>query len=130
MSITTRNYTDLDLNFEAHPVTGDIVKKKDISAVIGSVYNILQTAFYERPFRPHMGGNLKKILFEPVDSLTANILRDEISLAINQYEPRVKLEGILVVPDEDNHKYNVTLTFFITNNPNPITINLFMERVR
>jgi len=130
MSLITRTYTDLDLSFDAHPITGDIVKKKDVSAIVGSLYNLLQTGYYERPFKPHFGGNLRKILFEPVDNMSALMIKDEISLAIKNYEPRVSLEGIDVVANEDEHRYDVTLTFFIVNNPEPITITLFLERVR
>lgn len=130
MPQTTRIFSDLDLDFLAHPITGDIVKKKDISAVVGSLRNLLLTTHYERLFHPNIGGNMRKILFEPIDSMTASMLKDEIITTVENYEPRVKLEGVDVVADEDNNKYDVSITFFIANNPEPITINLFLERVR
>ena len=37
------SFADLDLNFTAHPVTEDIVAKKDANAIRQSVKNILLT---------------------------------------------------------------------------------------
>lgn len=130
MALNSRTYTDLDLDFTAHPVTGDIVKKKDVAAVLGSLRNLLMTSHYERPFQPQIGSNMNKLLFEPIDELTSITLADEIRLTISNYEPRVRIEAVDVVPDYDGQKYDVTITFFMVSNPEPITINLFLERVR
>lgn len=130
MSIERRQYTDLDLNFSAHPVTGDIVKNKNINAIIGSVRNLLYTNFYERPFQPQIGSNLRRLLFEPIDSFTTNSIATDIRNTITNYEPRVSLEAIDVVPDYDNNGYNVSLTFFVQNDPEPIQVNFYLERVR
>ena len=130
MALIARTYTDLDLNFTKHPITGDIAKKKDIAAIAGSLRNLLLTSHYERLFQPQIGCNIKKILFEPIDIISAATISDEISITIGGYEPRVKIEAIDVVPDYDNQRYDVTITFFLVNDPEPITINLFLERVR
>lgn len=130
MSTISRTYTDLDLNFTAHPVTGDIAKRKGVAAIIGSLRNLLLTSHYERLFQPQIGSNLNKILFEPIDNLSSVTLADEIRLTVSNYEPRVSLQAVDVVPDFDGQKYDVTLTFFMINNPEPITISLFLERVR
>lgn len=130
MSTITRKYTDLDLSFSAHPITGDILKKKDDAAIIGSVWNLLQTSFYERLFQPQIGSNLRRLLFEPVDELTSISIVDDIKLTIKNFEPRVDLVAINATPDYDNQGYNVSLTFFIINDQEPITINILLERIR
>lgn len=130
MSVTRRKFTDLDLNFTAHPVTGDIVKTKDINAIISSMKNLLFTNFYERPFNPRIGSNLRRLLFEPIDVFTTNSIADDIRNTIDNYEPRVDIEVISVDPDYDNNAYDVSITFFIVNDPDPITLNFFLERVR
>ena len=43
MANNTRTFSDFDLNFTAHPVTGDIVLKTDESAIKQSVKNLLLT---------------------------------------------------------------------------------------
>jgi phage baseplate assembly protein W len=130
MSLIARTYTDLDLDFLPHPVTKDILKKKDISAIIGSVKNLLYTNHYERLFKPQIGSNIRRLLFEPLDAITATSLSDEILYTINSFETRMKVEGVEVVPDYENSRYDVGITFFMINDPNPISIKFFLERVR
>ena len=43
-------YKDLDINFLAHPITGDVTTKTDSDAVKRAVKNIVLTNYYERPF--------------------------------------------------------------------------------
>lgn len=130
MALLARTFSDLDLNFTKHPVTKDVVKKKDISAIAASMMNLFSTSNYERLFQPDIGCDLKRILFEPIDSGTTVLIQDIIRQTISNYEPRVQIEGVRVEPDYDNNGYKVFLTFYHVNNPDPITIKLFLERVR
>lgn len=130
MSLAARTYTDIDLDFEMHPVTRDIAKKKDVQAVVASMKNLIQTNHYERLFQPNIGSNLNRLLFEQMDDLVAVQLKDEIELTIKNFEPRVNIEGIDVVPDYDAQTYEVTIVFFLVNSAEPITVTLFLERVR
>lgn len=130
MTISTRTFTDLDLNFKPHPVTGDIVKIKNENCIITSIKNLLLTNFYERPFNPQIGSNMNNLLFEMLDGLTSGSIADDIRNVIKNFEPRAQVDGINVTPDYDNNGFNVTLEFFIVNNPEPITINFFLERTR
>lgn len=130
MSVKKRQYTDLDLNFSAHPITKDIVKTKDIGAIIASVKNLIYTNFYERPFQPQIGSNLRRLLFEPIDIFTTNAISDDIRKVILNYEPRVMVDSMDVEPDYDRNGYNVSIVFFIQNDPEPIEVNFYLERVR
>lgn len=130
MALLARTFSDLDLNFTKHPVTKDVVKKKDIPAIAASMMNLFSTSNYERLFQPDIGCDLKRILFEPIDNGTTVLIQDIIKQTIGNYEPRVQIEGVRVEPDYDNNGYKVFLTFYHVNNPDPITIKLFLERVR
>lgn len=132
MAITlgTRTYTDIDLDFLANPITKDVLKKTDEEAIAASISNLLQTSNYERLFNPGLGCNLKRYLFEPIDDITTNNIREEIERTIKNFEPRVDLLDVLVEPFPDDNYYSVTIKFFMKNDPNPITITLFLERVR
>ena len=55
LSTHTRGWSDLDLDFTAHPVTKDIVRKTNVEAVKRSVRNLIRTNMYERPFHPEIG---------------------------------------------------------------------------
>ena len=71
---TARQFRDLDLNFKIHPIRKDINKHSGEIAVINSVKNLVQTKHYEIPFQPDVGSNLQRLLFEPLDSVTAALV--------------------------------------------------------
>lgn len=133
----TRNpdYVDLDLDFIPHPTTRDVVKKRGVDAIKRSVRNLILTNFYDRPFRSHIGSNAQKILFDNINPMTANFLKDAIIQTIVNFEPRVQLiedsdRGVKVTVDADNNGYNVRLAFIIVNRGEPAIINIFLERLR
>jgi phage baseplate assembly protein W len=127
---STRTFRDLDLNFSIHPIRKDINVHKNELAIINSVKNLVLTNFYEKPFRPEVGSNIRRLLFENVDTLVAAQLEIAISETIRNFEPRVQISTIRAMPNPDDNKYSIELEFFIINNSNPITINFFLERVR
>ena len=130
LSTNTRTWADLDLDFTAHPVTKDIVLKKDVEAVKRSVRNLVLTNPHERPFHPEIGSGITGILFELVSPTTAVVLQSEIRQVITNFEPRVRLIDISVLGDIDKNGYYVTIEFRVINIPNPVTIELFLERLR
>lgn len=130
VALNTRTYKDIDLDFLANPITKDVLKKTNEEAIAASISNLLQTSNYERLFNPDLGCNLKRYLFEPVDDITTNNIREEIVRTIVNFEPRVDLLDVQVEPFPDENLYNVAIKFFIKNDPDPITITLFLERVR
>lgn len=134
--ITRKNdYSDIDLDFIPHPTTKDVVKKTGIDAIKRSVRNLVLTNFYDRPFRSFIGSNAQALLFENINQLTAIFLKDAIEEVIVNFEPRIRLandenRGILVSVDADNNGYSVQLSFIVINTAQPVTINLFLERIR
>ena len=125
-----RQYSDLDLNFTIHPVKKDINRNIGEMAVINSVKNLILTNHYERPFQPNIGSNVRRLLFESLDNITATSIESEIRQTILNYEPRVNISKLNVVADYDNNGFKVLMEFFIANRTTPITINFFLERIR
>ena len=99
------DYQDLDLDFIAHPVRKDIVKKAGPDAVARAIRNLVLTNFYDRPFRPYIGSNAQKLLFENINGMTANHLQNAISEVVNNFEPRASLIGVRVVAQPDRNGY-------------------------
>lgn len=130
MPITTREYKDLDLNFRAHPVTKDVVKRTGNAAIIGALRNLILTNLYEKPFQPNFGSRVRGLLFEDVSFITANILQTEINNVIQNFEPRVGVDAIRVQANPEQNRYDVTIRFFINNLEAPVTINFFLQKVR
>ena len=124
------DYSDLDLDFIPHPTTGDVVRKTGDDAIKRSVRNLILTNFYDRPFRPYIGSNTQKLLFELANPITANLIKDSILEVINNYEPRIKIMQLSVQLDEDNNGYNVIIQYEILNRSEPAIITLFLERIR
>lgn len=127
---STRTFKDLDLNFTIHPIRKDINTHKNEYAIINSVKNLVLTNHYERPFQPEIGSNIRRLLFENVDTITAAQIEREITETVENFEPRVQVSKVTASADPDNNGYKVTLEFFVINNANPITINFFLERIR
>lgn len=127
---SARTFRDLDLNFQIHPIRKDINVHKNEYAIINSVKNLILTNHYERPFQPELGSNLRKLLFENIDTVVAAQIEREIEETIRNFEPRVQVSKTIAIPTPDENRYKVELEFFVINNPNPITINFFLERVR
>ena len=125
-----RDFKDLDLNFNIHPVRKDISKSIGPMAVVNSIKNLILTNHYERPFQPEIGSNIRRFLFENVDSIIAAQIEREVQETINNFEPRVNVSSITAIPAPDESGYKIRLEFFVINNPNPITINFFLERIR
>jgi len=130
MSLITTKYSDFNLDFTAHPVTGDITKKLNENAIAQSIRNLLLTSHYERPFKPQLGSNVKKFLFEPIDNITTSLIQDSIFETLRNYEPRITIQEVVATPNYDEQRYDVNITFFVKNSVEPLTINFFLERVR
>lgn len=126
-----REYKDLNLNFDANPVTGDIPILKEEDAVKRSIRNLILTGYYERPFRPALGSGVSYLLFENyLGSITTERIRTTIEEVINTYEPRAELLNVTVKDDSENNGFSVDIVFNIVSLIEPITVNLFLERVR
>jgi len=123
-------YSDLDLNFTIHPVKKDINRYTNEAAVVNSIKNLILTNHYERPFQPDIGSNVRRLLFENMDTITATTLEKEIAQTIRNYEPRANISRLNVAPDYDNNGFKVYMEFYVVNRTTPITINFFLERIR
>ena len=127
---TSREWMDLDLNFAIHPIRKDINKHRAELAVINSIKNLVSTNHYEIPFQPEIGCNIRKLLFEPLDMVTATLIEREIVETIDNFEPRASVSKVIIKPDFDNNGFQVELLFRILNRTDPVAIKFFLERVR
>ena len=130
LSTNSRRWSDLDLDFRAHPVTKDIVIKTDVEAVKRSVRNLILTNRYERPFQPDIDGGVTRYLFELATPHTKNDVESAVRLCIANFEPRAEVLDVFVGGDLDRNGFDVTITFRVVNHPDPVTIELFLERLR
>tara|TARA_B100000131_G_scaffold254082_1_gene248283 strand:- start:202 stop:603 length:402 start_codon:yes stop_codon:yes gene_type:complete len=109
----SQGFLDLSASFQNNPLSNDLITLKNENAIARSVRNLILTTQGERPFQPVLGSNVNNLLFENMDKLTAAALKDEIRNTIENYEPRVELEEIIVDPNFENNEFNVTIQYYI-----------------
>ena len=101
-------YSDLNLSFKPHPITGDITRKTDVDAVKQSIKNLISTNHYERPFKPSLGANLRGKLFELDTSVFgAESMVNDIADMIRTFEPRVRDVQVTIQNNDNSAHLNV-----------------------
>mgnify|MGYP003136567029 CR=1 FL=1 len=126
----TNVYKDFDLSFTFNPLTGDIGSKTDVNAINQSVRNLINTNFYERPFKPEMGSNIRAILFEQADVITTLDLKQSITEVITNYEPRVTLKDVIIQDEPDKNAYNISIIYLINGQNNVAQFDTILKRLR
>jgi|TARA_R110001606_G_C14865534_1_gene589095 phage baseplate assembly protein W len=127
---SARIYSDLNLDFAQNTATKDIQKISDVEAVKRSVKNLINLNHYEKPFHPEIGSNLRAMLFENITPQISHYIGKQIDLLIKNYEPRCRLTQVANKPDLDRNGYSVSISFYVVNNPIPVIVESFLERLR
>ena len=127
---SARIYQDLNLDFQQNSATKDIQKLTDIEAVKRSVRNLINLNHYEKPFHPEIGSNLRAMLFENMTPQMSHLITKQIELLIANYEPRARLATVKTTPLLDRNAYAVTINFQVVNQPEPVVMETFLERLR
>ncbi|MGL4522764.1 MAG: GPW/gp25 family protein [Bacilli bacterium] len=113
-------YSDLDPAFSLDPTTNDLSKTVNVQAVQNSMIGIITTRKGSRAFEPEFGCDIPGSLFENMTDFAAYTIEKSIQEAIANYEPRVILKGVEVVPFYDDNSYAVTITYHIITDLNYI----------
>ena len=109
----SRGFKDLSMSFEVNPINEDLISVKDRTAIARSIRNLVLTVPGERFFNPDLGSRVSELLFDVMDDISGASIRDEIDETITKYEPRVRLQSVLVKPNYETHEYDVTITYYI-----------------
>lgn len=123
-------FRDLDLTLKLHPIRKDIVPLKDDNAVRNALKNLVMTNFFERPFQPSLGANLRGLLFEPADAITRLAMKDNIERVISAEEPRVRLLDMEIVDIAERNAYRITLKYLIKENNREQDVEIVLRRLR
>lgn len=123
-------FSDLDLNFNILKSSKNLDISYNDDAIKQSVQNLILTRHYEKPFHPNIGSIIYSLLFEQMTIATASLIEAEINSVLNKFEPRINLSGITVNPDYDNQYYEITIEYYIVGQTTPVSINMFLEKLR
>jgi uncharacterized protein len=81
--------------------TGSIRLTDGIPDLDHSIGMILMTAPGERLMRPQFGCRIWELLFEPISANLLGQISQAVRDALAQWEPRVTVEDVVPLPDED-----------------------------
>ncbi len=126
----SRQFRDIDLDFNRNAVTNDVAVVEDVVAVKRAVKNLIQTNFYERPFHPELGCGIRELLFENFTPMTKIFLQRKIEEVLINYEPRINLQNVAVDDDQDRNRLVVDIYFYVVGVPGPQVVQTFLQRVR
>jgi phage baseplate assembly protein W len=125
----TKVYKDIDLTFANKP-SGEIFKKQDAAAVKQAVKNLMLTNYFEKPFQPKFGGNLRDMLFDLSDDDAEEDIEDRIKTAITIFEPRAQALNVTATATPDRNSIRVTVEFRIINTQETVTVTTVLARLR
>jgi phage baseplate assembly protein W len=95
---------------------GNVDMVSDEKDIRQSIEIILFTNFRERVMKPEFGSSLQDYVFETLDSVTINRMKDVIRYAILDFEPRVKLKKISLEIDQTlEGRLNINLDILIVS---------------
>ena len=109
----SRSYKDLSFTFKINPLRKDLNILKDENAIKRSLLNLFSYRKGEKFFNSSFGSGIPDLLFEPFDFATAGLLKNEVSLLISKYEPRVNLLEVIVDLNEAEYTYDVQIVYTI-----------------
>ena len=108
-----QEFKDISMSFETNPLNDDLIALKNTTAIARSIRNIVFTRPGEKFFNPEFGSRITESLFENMDEVSALAIRDEIENSIKNFEPRVNVREVRVVPDFTNNEMNATIVYEI-----------------
>jgi phage baseplate assembly protein W len=110
----SRSFKDISLSFVKNPATDDVTVLTNERAIARSVRNLITTSKGERFFQPELGSSVADLLFENMlDVNTLDVLKDEVKVVIEAYEPRVEIEEVIVIPIDGNNAVDIGIIYTI-----------------
>lgn len=123
-------FSDLHKDMTQNPLSEDLALKRDEEAIKESIKNLILTNRGERLMQPLLGGNVQAMLFENNTPATIKLIQEQVKTVIRQYEPRATLIDVIVRSSVDESTVEVEIYFYINNIVEPISVTVFLERIR
>ena len=115
----SRAFKDISLSFTKHPVTNDVTVLNNEDAIKKSVVNLCRTRINERFFNDLLGTSIEDSLFETNLDDIASFLEREITVLLNNFEPRIRLTSVIVESLVDSYELQIRIEYDITGLPFP-----------
>jgi len=109
----SKSFKDISSSFQINPINFDLISIKNETAIARSIRNLIFTLPGERFFNQNLGSRISNSLFENINNTSAGIIQDEIENTIQNYEPRVDLISVEVLPNYEEYSFDVNITYNI-----------------
>lgn len=110
------NGPSLPISFSQVKNTQLLKLSTGVQRINEAIHMLLNTSIGERWNNPEYGCYLRKLLFEPNDLITQDLLYYSISTAISRWEKRISVTNIsFSVPEENEHEIIVAITYIINS---------------
>ena len=110
----SRAFKDISLSFSKHPVTNDVIVLKNEDAIKKSVVNLCRTRINERFFNELLGTSIEDSLFETNLNDISSFLEREITVLLENFEPRINLTNVFVDSLIDSNELQIRIQYDIT----------------
>ena len=103
------------------PFTSTYTTKKQIKS---NLVNLLLTDIGERVMNPNFGCNLKRYLFENINDVNAEKVKNAVLSSVGFYIPEITVTSIAVTPNTDYNSIDVSVNYVlnISQTPDEITV--------
>ena len=122
LSKKQKQFVDISLAFEPHPVTKDITVLRDDRAINNSIKNLVLTVPTEVPFQSDVGSTISSYLFENYDPSLTPVLEDEILRTIQYNEPRAEVLSVIVTDNSDSNEIRAKIKYKIVGYDEVFTV--------
>ena len=129
MALSNRVYKDLVFTFNSNPMGGDVGISSGATAVKRAMIAIMNTNYKERLFQPDFGSGIRGLLFELMNPITEERLKQEVIDCLLRHEPRATVLGVTVKGQEDKNRYKISILFNVTSEAEPQQLETYFERV-
>ena len=109
----SQGFRDISMSFKSNPLNDDLIALKNANAIARSIRNIVFTVPGEKFFQEDFGSDVSQSLFENFDDITASTIKDQIQRSIVNFEDRVNLREVKVLPDFDGNAFDVIIRYDI-----------------
>jgi hypothetical protein len=110
---------------------GRLAYAGDDQSVREVIRNILLTSPGERLMRPEFGAGLLDFIHRPNNETTRTLLRNLVRKAIEQWETRIKVDDVSVLPDPQSlTQVQIIIRYQMRHSPQPMQLSLGMDLSR
>jgi phage baseplate assembly protein W len=125
----SREYVDVDFSFGNHPLSKNLLIKKEKNAVKQSIIHLMTLKEGDKPFHPEIKSPIYTYLFEPATSIVQVVLAGEVKNYLSIFEPRVLIKYVRISYPTPN---DISCEIYgeIINISEPFNVNILINRIR